>query len=252
MKKTSYSNNVGAQDTSESISCLSLFLYFTFICVLGLTLLCTLIFGLTLSRDTISNNMLTYIPYRIVLSTCIFIQMAVWIVCLYSKRAMDPDAAVWGYVTMGIVTCSWVGLTTILTGTVHFIFVSTFIIFFFISMLIICNLTWQDQAGKVLRISMAFIIVCAIAMTILYNEGEFYIMEHVAFISYSLVFMAFFIVHTPSHWGTLPDSYPLECESETHGIEWQYQNRFQINGLYIDSTKTNTFNMLLPVIRSQV
>ena len=214
MKAQSLSDNC---DARENI--VNKVLYNTFICVLGLTHLCTLIYGLTLSNDTISHNMLTYLPYRIVLSTCIFLQMGVWTVCLYSKRAIDPHTVTWGFLTLGIVTGSWVGLTTILTGQPHYIFVGIFMASFFVCILILCNLTWQEAAGTVLRLCVAFISVCVIAMVILFNHGEFYIMEHVAFIGYSLVFMAFFITHPPSHWDVLPDNYPLECN---FGVEWQH------------------------------
>lgn len=211
------------KDNNESTAGLERCLYFSFICTLGLALLITLIYGLTLSNDTISNNMLTFIPYRIVLSTCIFLQMGVWTLCIYSKRVMDPGAAIWGFLTMGVVTCSWVGLSTILTGTPHIVFVCTFMASFVASILIVCNLTWQEDAGKVLRLSVAFVIVCVIAMIILFNRGEFYIMEHVAFISYSLVFLAFFITHTPSHWDVLPDTLQAELEC-ANDVEWQYHH----------------------------
>jgi hypothetical protein len=217
-------NHCGSQVKSTLAVSLAMFLYYSFICALGLTLLVTLVYGLTLSNDTISNNMLIFTPYHIVLSTCIFLQIGVWTLCLYSKRAMDPGAAIWGFITMGIVTCSWVGLSTILTGTPHVIFVCIFMASFIINILIMCNLTWQEDAGKVLRTSVAFVIVCVVAMIILFNKGEFYIMEHVAFISYSLVFLVFFIVHTPSQWDVLPDTLQaeLECENE---VEWHYRNQ---------------------------
>ena len=126
MKSQSFSDTC---DTFETT--MNKVLYNTFICVLGLTHLCTLIYGLTLSNDTISHNMLTYLPYRIVLSTCIFLQMGVWTVCIYSKRVMDPHTATWGFLTLGVVTGSWVGLSTILTGMPHYIFVGIFMASFF-------------------------------------------------------------------------------------------------------------------------
>ncbi len=205
-----------SNENKEDISCMCL--YYTFILATGLTLLITLIYGLTVSKDTISSNMLTYVHYRLILSACVFLQMGVWTLCLYSKQDMDQDSATWGFLTMGIVICSWVGLSTILTGTAHSIFVVIFMASFLVNMLILCHLTWQEEPLQVLRLSVAFILLCSIAMLILYNHGEFYIMEHVAFISYSLVFMSFFLIHTPSQWGILPEGHPMEYEL---GCEWQ-------------------------------
>ena len=244
------SSSSNFEETNHGICCeiathLSLLLYYTFICALGLTLLITLIYGLTLSNDTVSHNMLTYIPYRIVLSTCIFLQMGVWTLCLYSKRAMDPNTAIWGFLTMGLVICSWVGLSTVLTGTTHIVFVITFMASFFTSMLILCHLTWQEEAGKVLRLSLAFVLVCVVAMTILFNQGQFYIMEHVAFISYSLVFMAFFLVHPPSDWDVLPENHPSECEL---GVEIEWHSREDMC-LY-SATDSNGFHRTSPIMYS--
>lgn len=171
------------------------------VCVIGLTLLFTLIYGLTLSNDTVSNNMLTFIPYRIVLSTCILVQISIWAVCLYSKRVIDPDTSAWGLLSVGSTICCWVGLSTILSGNTHFVFVALFIGFFLISLLILCNLTWQRRAVTVLITSVAILLLCIIIMTILFNNKEFYIMEHIAFITYSLIFVVFFLAHTPEEWG---------------------------------------------------
>lgn len=174
--------------------------YATSVCSIGLTLLVTLIYGLTLSNDTVSNNMLTYIPYRIVLSTCIILQISFWAACLHSKRHHDPDTAGWGLLSMGITAGSWVGLSTILSGTPHIVFVVIFIGFFLMDLLILCSLTRQRRAVDVLITSIAFMLLCIIAMTILFNNKEFYIMEHIAFIAYSLIYVTFFLVHTPEQW----------------------------------------------------
>jgi hypothetical protein len=220
-------------DTSDTFeTTMNKVLYNTFICVIGLTHLCTLIYGLTLSNDTISHNMLTYLPYRIVLSTCIFLQMGVWTVCLYSKRAMDPHTVIWGFLTLVIETCSWVGLSTILSGLPHYIFVCFFMASFFVCILILCNLTWQEAAGNVLRLCVIFMSVCGTVMLILFNHGEFYIMEHVAFIGYSLVFVAFFIAHPPSHWSVMPDNSSLECGFD---IEWEHNGcSYHTSNVYLN------------------
>ena len=175
-------------------------LYGASVVILGLTLVFTLIYGLTLSHDTVSNNMLTYTPYRIVLSACIILQMGFWIVCMYCKTRIDPDTAGWGLLSTGITVCSWLGLSTILSGSPHVVFVATFIGFFFMDLLIISSLTWQKRAVEVLISSIALMLLCIIVMTILFNNRKFYIMEHIAFITYSFIFTAFFLVHTPEEW----------------------------------------------------
>ena len=169
-------------------------------------MLVTLIHGLTLSNDTVSHMMLTYNPYRIVLITCISLQIGFWAVCLYTKQYIDPDTAGWGLLCLGITTCSWVGLTTILSGDLHYAFVCIFIAFFFMDLLIMCNLTRQRYAVEVLIAGISLILLCIVAMIILFNYKEFYIMEHVAFIAYDIVFTVFFLVHRPAEWSDQNES----------------------------------------------
>jgi hypothetical protein len=221
----SNSNDKGKNERNEAIGLYSLW-YFIFIFILGLTLIFTLIYGLTRESDTVSNNMLTYVPYRITLSTCILLQLGVWTLCLYSKQAIEPDTAVWGFLTMGLATFSWVGLSTVLMGMVHITFVVIFMASFLISMLILCQLTWQEEAGNVLRLNIALAIFCDIAMVILFNNGQFYILEHIAFISYSISFVLFFIIHPPNQWGSLPVNHQLESEIGYESVEWDNEECF--------------------------
>jgi hypothetical protein len=179
--------------------------YALLVCTLGLTLLCSLAYGLTLSEDTVSHNMLTNIPYRVIISSCIVLQLSFWVICMYSKTKTDPDTAAWGLACTGITIASWMGLSTMLTGTPHDVFVCIFVLSFLIDLLVLCTLTWQRMAVEVLTTSIAFQLICIVIMMVLYNNKEFYIMEHVAFISYSLIFTVFFLVHTPADWGAQED-----------------------------------------------
>ena len=175
-------------------------LYNTLICTLGSILLGILIYGLSLADDTVSNTMISSTHYRIIISVCILLQISVWITCRYSKRRTDPDTAAWGLLSLGITAASWVGLTNILSGTPHIIFVIIFTTSFMVDLLILCNLTWQRRAVDILLLSIAFLLICMIAMIILYNTNKFFIMEHVGMIAYSLIFTVFFLAHPPEEW----------------------------------------------------
>lgn len=183
-------------------------LYRALVCALGLTLLVCLIYSVSAHKDTVSNTMLHNVTYRIALSTCIVLQMCFWVICMYSKRWMDQDTSAWGLFCLGVTMGGWIGLTSILEGDIHITFVAIFITFFLLDLLILCNLTWQRHAVDILILSVAFLIVCMIAMIILFNTNQFYIMEHVGFISYSLIFTVFFLAHTPEEWGMCMDE---EC-----------------------------------------
>lgn len=184
-------------------------LYYALILLLGTTLVSCLVYGLTISDETVSDNMIVYTPYRILISACILLQVCVWTMCLYSKRWADPDTAAWGLLSLGVTATSWVVLSNILSGTVHIAFVACFVTSFMVDLLILCNLTWQRRAVDVLILSVAFLLACMVAMIILFNTNKFYIMEHVGFIAYSLVFTVFFLVHPPAEWGS-----EYYCENE--------------------------------------
>jgi hypothetical protein len=175
---------------------------------LGLTMLLTLIYGLTISSETVSENMDTYTAYRIILSISIIIHTGFWAICMYSKWDIDPETTTWGLITIGVTVGGWVGLSTILTGTTHAVYVCVFISSFLVTVLILCSLTWQRHVVDMLMLCTAFLLVCIVVMTILYNNKEFYIMEHVALITYCLIFILFFLSHTPDQWGALPEDQP--------------------------------------------
>lgn len=180
-------------------------LYIILVCALGLSLLGCLIYSVVDHKDTISNAMINNITYRIAISTCIVLHMCFWITCLHSKRWIDENAAAWGMVALGLATFSWIGLTTILEGDTHIAFVAGFVTAFMILLLVLCRLTWQRLASDILILSVATLLVCIVAMIILFNTGKFYIMEHVGFIAYSAIFTAFFLVHRPDEWGADPE-----------------------------------------------
>ena len=194
-------------------TCSSL-LYKLLVCVLGLSMLSCLLYSITAHKDTVSNAMLNNIPYRIALSTCIVLQICFWVTCMYSKRWMDPETSAWGLLCLGITVGGWIGLTSILEGDMHVAFVGIFIFFFGLDLLILCSLTWQKPAADILVLSVAFLLVCIVAMIILFNTNQFYIMEHVGFIAYSLIFTAFVLAHPPADWGAVAE------EGGSRHVDW--------------------------------
>ena len=197
--------------------------YYGLIYSLGLTLTCSLIFGLFhLPRKTISDNMLTYPSYRIVVSTSIILQLCIWCICLYSKRQFNPDAVTWGYFIMIVMLTNWIGLTSILQGTEHVIFVSVFMFCFLTLILIFCTVTWQPEVCTFLRVGLTLMSVCAFAGMVLFNNNEFYLLEHLSFIMYSLIFTFFFTIHPYVDWPILPDNM-LPFEEE---MAWQQAEKY--------------------------
>jgi hypothetical protein len=152
---------------------------------------------------------------------------------MYTKRHIDPDTATWGLLSTGVTAGSWVGLSTILSGTPHVVFVVLFLSSFMMDMLIMCNLTWQRRAVNILVVSIAFMLVSTLAMIVLFNYRQFYIMEHVGMIAYSLIFTAFFVEHTPVEWGEACDrdcdrnceeNYATYATHATHATHANYTN----------------------------
>jgi hypothetical protein len=180
--------------------------YYTLIYSLGLTLTCSLIFGLVhLPRKTISDNMLTQPAYRIVVSSSIILQLSIWFICLYSKRMVNKRASMWGYLIMIVMLVNWIGLTSILQGIEHVVFVSLFMLCFLTLLLIFCTVTWQPEVCAFIRIGLVLLSLCSFAGIVLFNKNEFYLLEHISFIIYSLVFTFFFTMHPYPDWDALPD-----------------------------------------------
>jgi hypothetical protein len=68
----------------------------------------------------------------------------------------------------------------------------------------------------VLISSIVLIAICIIAMTVMFNNKKFYIMEHTAFIAYSLIYITFFLVHTPEQWDRDVDIGECSLEENTY------------------------------------
>ena len=54
---------------------------------------------------------------------------------------------------------------------------------------------------------MLLLSVCVFGGIILFNNNEFYLLEHVSFIIYSVIFTLFFTVHPYTEWDALPDNF---------------------------------------------
>ena len=72
-------------------------------------------------------------------------------------------------------------------------------------------------------------------MIILYTNFDFYIPEHIAFLTYSVIFTVFITVHTYDHWEE-PDVNPCESYNEVwdseQGEEGTNQDSNEIAGFY--------------------
>ena len=193
--------------------------YFCLIYTLGLTLTSALIFGLThLPSRTISDNMLTHPAYRISVSSCIILQLCIWCICLYSKRKLNQGAVSWGYFVMMGMLINWIGLTSILQGTEHAVFVSIFMLCFLTLMLIFCTIIWQTEVRGFIQVGLVIMSSGAFGGIVLFNNNEFYLLEHVCFMFYSLIFTFFFTIHPFHEWEDLPDTY-FDVENA-----WQARN----------------------------
>lgn len=195
-------------------------IYYIFIVSISLTLKTALIFGLyQYPYQSISDNMLTNSTYRIILSSTVVLQLATWTLCLSSKSEIDEDTVFWGYLVTSFLLCSWIGLTSILRGTEHVIFVSIFMACFLILMLIFCSLTINENVAIFLRVSVFVLAICAMTVTVLFNKKEFYLLEHISFLIYSLIFVLFFFIHPYWDWSVLP-----EC-MRAHDVPWEVRRQ---------------------------
>jgi hypothetical protein len=169
---------------------------------LGLTLLGTLVYGVSaFPPQTITQSMIDHVPFRIILTTCVILQVIVWFLCIWSKRNIEPETANWAFVLLCIIVISWIALSTILTDATHIVFVGICIAALLIFILLITKMTAQRDSILVLHFSILILIASILAMVILYNNHHFFIAEYIAFITYSLIFTAFFSIHTQVQWG---------------------------------------------------
>ena len=191
-------------------------LYRFFILSVGLTSLITLIYGITQAPSkTISSDLKEYPPFRAILTVCLILQLAIFLICLYCKERFHPDAVVWGYITAVGIGVAWIGLSTFLEGTTHIAFVAMFMSFTVILLFILYSITWQITALVILKLTILFLILVSICMTILVSTDQFYIIEFVGFIPYNISFTWLFLVHDSQEWME-PDPNHLKYESCEH------------------------------------
>lgn len=168
---------------------------------LGLTLLGTLVYGLSgFPPQTITQTMIDSAVFRICLTVCVILQIIVWFLCVWSKRHAEPETANWAFVTLSLVVISWIALSTILTDTTHATFVGICVGGLLVFLLLITKMTSHRESVMVLHLSILILVASIVAMMILYNNHHFFIPEYVIFITYSLIFTAFFSIHTNTKW----------------------------------------------------
>lgn len=194
---------------------------------LAATMLGAQIFGLSHYPDqTVTGNMRVESVYLILMSSSLLLQSAVWALCLYRKRALDAEACAWGAATLTVMLVAWIGLTSILTTDVHYVFTGIFVAAFLTLVLIFCYLVWQPTPSLILRLCLVLELVCIVAMLILFNSKDFYLPEQIGFLAYTVVFTLFFWTHPYSEWAEqrpgewersesalllLPHHYPGAC-----------------------------------------
>jgi hypothetical protein len=167
----------------------------------GLTLTGTLVYGASaFPPQTITQSMIDYVEFRIILTTCVILQVIVWFLCVWSKRNIEPDTANWAFVALSVVVISWIALSTILTDATHMIFVGICVAGLLIFILLLTKMTSHRESVLVMHLSILTLSASIIAMVILYNNHHFFIPEYVAFTTYSLIFTAFFSTHTHLKW----------------------------------------------------
>ena len=168
---------------------------------LGLTLLGTLIYGLSaFPPQTITQTMIDSVVFRISLTVCVILQVIVWFLCVWSKRYTDPETANWAFVALSLVVISWIALSTILTDATHDVFVGICVAGLLIFLLLITKMTLHRDSVMVLHFCILILVASIIAMLILYNNHHFFIPEYIIFITYSLIFTTFFSIHTNTRW----------------------------------------------------
>jgi hypothetical protein len=197
-------------------------LFRLWVLALGLTLLGTLIYGVSaFPPQTITQSMIDHVPFRIILTTCVILQVMVWFLCIWSKRNIEPETASWAFVALCIIVISWIALSTILTDATHIVFVGICIAGLLIFILLITKMTAHRDSVLVLHISTLILAASIAAMIILYNNHHFFIPEYVAFITYALIFTAFFSTHTQVRWGQ-DDQDQDNCI--TRELDWDTDN----------------------------
>jgi hypothetical protein len=171
------------------------------ILTLGLTLLCALIYGLVaFPPQTITQSMIDWPVFRLILTACVILQLTIWLLCVWSKRRAEPETADWAFVCITLVGINWIALSTILTDTSHIVFVAITVACLLIFLLLVTHMTSHPESVLVLHMSIFILVVSIVAMIILYNNHHFFIPEYIAFITYSLIFTAFFSIHTQVNW----------------------------------------------------
>ena len=168
---------------------------------LAATMLGTQIYGLSKSPDeTVTGDMKRDSHYLVLMSSSLLLQSAVWALCLYKKSGLDQEASTWGAFTLAVMLVAWIGLSTILTTDTHYVFTGVFITAFLALILIMCYLVWQPLPLLILRMCLVLEIVCTVAMLILIGERNFYLPEQIAFLTYTVIFAAFFWAHPYEEW----------------------------------------------------
>lgn len=194
-------------------------LFILWVWTLGITLAGTLIYGLVnFPNNTITQYMIDHVEYRVILTSCVVLQTIQWYWCIWSKKGQNSLLTVFAYIFLTAMLISWIALSDILTTDVHIILVYICQTCLLIFILILSHIVQHERAVYVLYLCLVLMIASAIAMICLYTRAEFFIPEHVGFLTYDIVFTSFFTVHTYQYWD---HSRVVDNALEMYSSDWE-------------------------------
>ena len=186
------------------------YVYSIFIILIGVSFVGTLIYGMAVFEkgQSITEHMITFPSFRALLSIQVTFQVSIWMICAYSKKEIAPEIVACIFTSLLMIIVGWSGLSTFLTGTIHYLFAGLAIANVGITALLFSRITWQSFPRTVILVGFFPYILCVLALVALLGTPAFYIPEYLAFIFYSLFFTAFFVAHPYYDWARMPE----ECD----------------------------------------
>jgi hypothetical protein len=183
------------------------YVYSIFILFIGLSFAGTLVYGMAVFEkgQSISEHMITFPSFRALLSIQVTFQVSIWMICAYSKKEIAPGIVACIFTSLLMIIVGWSGLSTFLTGTIHYLYAGLAIANVGITALLFSRITWQSFPRTVILVGFFPYILCVLALVALLGTPAFYIPEYLAFIFYSLFFTAFFVAHPYYDWARMPE-----------------------------------------------
>jgi FtsH-binding integral membrane protein len=188
--------------------------YFLSIWITGIGLLGTLVYALVNfeKSTTVTEHMDTSDSYRLILSVFVLFHSVVWSLCVYTKSL--PQNFYLNLV-LDVLICfiivAWIGLTTYLKDSTHFVFVIIFIASVFLALALITFLTQDSLSRNIMYLGLIGLFICGIFMIIYRSDDRFWLPEYSAFIIYAAVFTLYFTMHPYYDWAQNEDLKANNC-----------------------------------------